>query len=151
MDSIRVRGARPLNLCVNTARSLLRERPGAWLLVLSLLLVPALALAAQPTDAGNGFGQSAATVHESGDCTFCHLDGAATSGATMLQEPALCKQCHMWQGEHIIEVTPNLTNAALPLNASGQMTCITCHDHHGTEPLILRLTTSELCAACHDK
>ncbi len=83
-----------------------------------------------------------------GDCTVCH--GEAIDGALIKPEPILCQECHNDRKEHplLIEAKENLLT--LPLN-NGLITCITCHEPHGTNALQLRLPTFELCTSCHPK
>ena len=85
-----------------------------------------------------------------GDCGVCHgSTGVDNQGALVLQEPALCQQCHSNRADHIILVRPGKMKTELPLS-NGLMTCITCHDYHSDQSLQLRLPTPALCNACHD-
>ncbi|WP_455218424.1 cytochrome c3 family protein [Kaarinaea lacus] len=87
------------------------------------------------------------------NCTDCH--GTQSPGATDLVKPLsmLCADCHQARiaaGEHRVDVPVTTAgNNALPLS-DGKMTCITCHDPHGTS-LALRMKDPDLCNHCHKR
>lgn len=86
-------------------------------------------------------------------CTDCH--SSDTPGATDLTRPlsTLCNNCHqarIEKGEHQVNIPATFTGGnTLPLQ-DGKMTCITCHDPHGSS-LALRMKDPELCTQCHKR
>ena len=88
------------------------------------------------------------------DCTNCHAN-PATNGPGVLKKPlsTLCLDCHPERSsprDHKLDVTPLVNKENLPL-LHGMMTCITCHDPHGSQnDKLLRLAPDKLCHGCHD-
>ena len=86
-------------------------------------------------------------------CTDCH--NSDTPGATDLIKPlsTLCSDCHQERiaaGEHQVDIPATFVEGnTLPLQ-NGNMTCITCHDPHGSS-LALRMTDPDLCKQCHKR
>lgn len=87
------------------------------------------------------------------NCTDCHGSQTPVTGDLKKPLSALCTDCHQARiaaGEHQVDIPANLITAnSLPLH-NGKMTCITCHDQHGTS-LALRLTGPDLCNQCHKR
>ena len=98
---------------------------------------------------GNGF---SAQKHE---CGYCHV----TSDKTAQQElnaplSELCVGCHPDRGspnEHKVDIVPSMKVAELPLSKEDKITCVTCHDPHGSGgyPMLLRASPEALCVKCH--
>ena len=86
-------------------------------------------------------------------CPDCH--GSSTPDSTDLKKPlsTLCVDCHQARiaaGEHAVDIPVNPAESlVLPMD-NGKMTCITCHDPHGSS-LALRMTDPELCSQCHKR
>ncbi|MBI5211854.1 MAG: cytochrome c3 family protein [Nitrospirae bacterium] len=87
------------------------------------------------------------------DCTICHLSHNGGSVKKPLTE--LCVTCHkerIQEGEHVVDIIPKYqVPQNLPLTKDGKLTCITCHDQHSKEPVMLRLEPMTLCNSCHKK
>lgn len=86
-------------------------------------------------------------------CNMCHLPHKR-EGKILLNKPLseLCVSCHSERkgsGEHIVGVKPSMPAEELPLDTEGKMTCITCHDPHGSKSLLRAPSFSELCKKCH--
>lgn len=90
------------------------------------------------------------------DCDTCHISQAMGVSLT-LKAPLseLCINCHpdrVSPAEHKIDIAPTMMPInALPLDEEGRMTCITCHDPHGTTRIVKMLRTEhdKLCRYCH--
>lgn len=87
------------------------------------------------------------------ECTACHI--SHNGGPTKKPLTELCVTCHRERieaGEHIVDIIPKYpVPKNLPLTKDGKLTCITCHDPHSKEPMMLRLDTMVLCNQCHKK
>lgn len=121
---------------------------------LVLLAVACLALSALAAVAGAADGNPHAFMADADQCGRCHDLAAGTPTRVYLVKDvvALCLDCH---GDrelftvHPVDIRPAVAVPSdLPLDASGTMTCTTCHDAHGphvgvgpyvAEPLHLRL------------
>ncbi|TAN42813.1 MAG: hypothetical protein EPN22_11390 [Nitrospirae bacterium] len=103
---------------------------------LSLLVFPVLSLAIR-----------------SNDCNICHEPHQGFIIKRDVTE--LCRDCHKERvaaGEHRVDMEPKMeVPKALPLKKDGKITCITCHDSHSKEYLMLRYKPVELCYKCHKK
>ncbi|MBF0327832.1 MAG: cytochrome c3 family protein [Nitrospirae bacterium] len=89
----------------------------------------------------------------SNDCNICH---ESHHGFIIKRDVTeLCKDCHKERisaGEHKVDVQPTMdVPKDLPLKKDGKITCITCHDSHSKEYLMLRYKSVELCYKCHKK
>ena len=90
------------------------------------------------------------------DCKTCHVSHYMESGE-LLRAPlsALCIECHpeRARAEHVVDVVPTMKVIGLPLDAEGRMTCVTCHDPHGSTGIVkmLREWPSKICGKCHRK
>ena len=100
---------------------------------------------------GNGF---SAQKHE---CRYCHVTFHETAQA-QLNSPlsGLCLGCHpdrMSPNEHKVDIVPSMKVGGLPLSREDKITCVTCHDPHGTGgyPMLLRASPEALCFKCHFK
>jgi hypothetical protein len=90
-------------------------------------------------------------------CSSCHLAevvDAANAGQLVSDESALCQTCHQNSvtASHPVGVRPQVPPPdAFPLNASGEITCSTCHRVHDPAPGKLRtaLEGQSFCEACH--
>ena len=90
------------------------------------------------------------------DCNVCHKPHQM-GGKILLNKPLeeLCSSCHQTRigaGEHKVGIKPSTPVEALPLDADGKITCITCHDPHGTKGfanLLRERTFTDLCKKCH--
>lgn len=106
----------------------------AFMLMLCLSLVPAIAVAA----------------HE--NCSDCHTEGKALKQEGINQ---LCLSCHSGgkRNDHKTGIPSKGMKSPLPLDKEGQITCITCHEQHGkgSRSRLLRMKASDLCLNCHDK
>jgi predicted CXXCH cytochrome family protein len=86
-------------------------------------------------------------------CTVCHV----SHNGGLVKQPLteLCVICHkerLQEGEHIVDIVPKYpVPRDLPLTKDGKLTCITCHDQHSREPMMLRMETMILCNKCHKK
>ncbi|WP_203473458.1 cytochrome c3 family protein [Dissulfurispira thermophila] len=87
------------------------------------------------------------------ECTACHISHSGGPVKKPLTE--LCVTCHRERieaGEHKVDIIPKFpVPKNLPLTKDGKITCITCHDQHSTDPLMLRMETIILCNQCHKK
>jgi len=87
------------------------------------------------------------------ECSACHV--SHNGGPVKKPLTELCVTCHRERieaGEHIVDITPKYpVPKNLPLTKDGKLTCITCHDPHSQEPLMLRLEPMILCNQCHKK
>jgi predicted CXXCH cytochrome family protein len=100
----------------------------------------------------------AQSPHEGFPCDECHQAGEAVTpekaGRLIDRQKQLCGECHdeSVMATHSVEFRPSRPlPASLPLDVNGELTCSTCHNFHGSAPLLLRITNegSALCAACH--
>lgn len=90
-------------------------------------------------------------------CSSCHLAevvDATNAGNLVGEESALCQTCHQNSvtASHPVGVRPQVPPPdAFPLNASGEITCSTCHRVHDPAPGKLRTTLEgqSFCEACH--
>ncbi len=90
------------------------------------------------------------------DCNVCHKPHQM-GGKILLSKPLeeLCSSCHQTRigaGEHKVGIKPSMPVEALPLDADGKITCITCHDPHGSkgfDKLLRARDFTELCKKCH--
>ncbi|MEK6580989.1 MAG: cytochrome c3 family protein [Nitrospirota bacterium] len=90
------------------------------------------------------------------DCNVCHKPHQM-GGKILLNKPLeeLCSSCHQTRigaGEHKIGIKPSTPVDGLPLDADGKITCITCHDPHGSkgfDKLLRARDFTELCKKCH--
>lgn len=87
-------------------------------------------------------------------CDICHLPHTM-AGEALLRAPIseLCVDCHQDRkppGDHVVDVVPSMPVGNLPLD-EGMMTCVTCHDPHGSAgfPKLLRDKPGRLCSHCH--
>jgi len=93
-------------------------------------------------------------VHK--DCNSCHLPHKMNE-KPLLNKPLseLCISCHperVGKGEHAIGIKPQVAVEELPLDTDGKMTCITCHDPHGSTgfgSLLRAPDFNALCIKCH--
>ena len=91
------------------------------------------------------------------NCSSCHLAeviDAGNAGLLVSEESALCQTCHQNSvaASHPVGVRPTVPPPdAFPLNASGEITCSTCHQVHDPAPGKLRtaLEGQAFCEACH--
>lgn len=87
------------------------------------------------------------------ECTVCHV--SHNGGPVKKPLTELCVSCHgerIEAGEHRVEIVPKYpVPQNLPLTKEGRLTCITCHDQHSKEPIMLRFETMVLCNKCHKK
>lgn len=126
--------------------------------VVGLLLLAAAFAVVQAAPKGGNVHQSQA------DCTGCHTADRATLEHDPRAAPALivsdvdarCSGCHDDEGpSHHVGVRPaKPVPEALPLSASGLITCATCHFVHGERNLFgafVRVDNSRggLCLTCH--
>ena len=86
-------------------------------------------------------------------CTDCH--NSDTPGTTDLNKPLsmLCAKCHQERiaaGEHQVDIPATFIESNTLPQQNGKMTCITCHDPHGSS-LALRMTDPDLCKQCHKR
>ena len=88
-------------------------------------------------------------------CDTCHISHTM-GGKMLLKAPLseLCLDCHpdrVAPAEHKVDIVPSMDVERLPLDGEGRMTCVTCHDPHGTSGLarMLRVESSKLCRYCH--
>jgi predicted CXXCH cytochrome family protein len=87
------------------------------------------------------------------ECTVCHV----SHNGGLIRQPLteLCVTCHkerLQEGEHIVDIVPKYpVPRDLPLTKDGKLTCITCHDQHSRDPMMLRMETMILCNKCHKK
>lgn len=87
------------------------------------------------------------------ECTVCHI--SHNGGPVKKPLTELCVTCHrerIQAGEHVVDIIPKYpVPQNLPLTKDGKLTCITCHDQHSKEPMMLRLEPMTLCNSCHKK
>lgn len=88
-------------------------------------------------------------------CETCHVSHNM-GGSLMLKAPLseLCLTCHpdrVAPSEHKVDIVPSMKVEKLPLDEEGRMTCVTCHDPHGTSKVVrmLRMESAKLCKSCH--
>ncbi|MBI1810768.1 MAG: cytochrome c3 family protein [Nitrospirae bacterium] len=87
------------------------------------------------------------------ECTACHI--SSNGGPVKKPLTELCVGCHRERietGEHKVDIIPRYqVPQNLPLTKDGKITCITCHDQHSAEYMMLRFETMVLCNKCHKK
>jgi len=94
---------------------------------------------------------TATYVHEpvaQGRCAECHLPHASEDESLLLNDSiALCVSCHETQGKFTHPVGPK----AIDPNTKKPMTCVSCHDAHGSEYEAVLVADGErdLCLQCH--
>lgn len=117
----------------------------------ALLCLLAWLLPAQP-------GLAAPEEHGALPCAGCHLEAGSETGPGPLRAPQeqLCAACHQGVAEasHPVGFVPGRPlPAAFPLDASGRMSCGTCHDPHspGETRAERRGPGQDLCLACHER
>ncbi|MBI4690975.1 MAG: hypothetical protein HY754_12050 [Nitrospirae bacterium] len=96
------------------------------------------------------------TAHEAKNCSMCHLSHKGEE-KPLLGKPAadICVSCHqerIGKGEHAVGIKVSVTVEGFPLDPDGRITCITCHDPHGTKgyEMLLRFpNNSAFCIKCH--
>jgi predicted CXXCH cytochrome family protein len=82
-------------------------------------------------------------------CLACHNKLEQVDHTAYAKEESACLGCHPRVGPSHKRARVDPSNVALPLDARGDMLCMTCHDCiNGT--CLLRLNKPELCASCHD-
>jgi predicted CXXCH cytochrome family protein len=97
--------------------------------------------------------KSVASKHapvDSGTCTVCHSPHAS-SGVFLVDQPSaneLCTTCHDYT-QH--SAHPIGEKAVDPRNNNLRVSCLSCHNGHGTEfkRMLLAATNLELCTQCH--
>lgn len=90
---------------------------------------------------------TAAAAHQA--CADCHTRGKALKMGSVNE---LCLSCHPDNTmDHKLGVVPTVQPAGLPLDSTGGMTCITCHEPHGKDAFesLLRKEKTNLCLSCH--
>lgn len=99
--------------------------------------------------------EKAEIVQGHGGCETCHLKGGHEQAKAEYRtdEPAICYTCHEdtrnHQKTHMTLLPVDFKTTDLPTR-NRMMSCVTCHDPHDKEALMLRKPTTELCATCHD-
>lgn len=87
------------------------------------------------------------------ECSACHI--SHNGGPVKKPLTELCVQCHRERieaGEHRVDIIPKYpVPPNLPLTKDGRLTCITCHDPHSKDFMMLRMETIVLCNQCHKK
>ncbi|MBI5025793.1 MAG: cytochrome c3 family protein [Nitrospirae bacterium] len=87
------------------------------------------------------------------ECIFCHE--SPKGGVVKKPLTELCLGCHrerIGMGEHPVGMIPRISiPSGFPLTKDGRLTCISCHDPHSQEPMMLRVQPIALCNACHKK
>ena len=103
-----------------------------------------------------------------GMCQVCHVEpedtltGWFTSGTRkrnmILDNNALCRQCHGFDFGHGVGKIPKQNREELPMDKEGKIACaITCHnmhiksENHAQNRYHLRLKVPNLCLSCHNK
>ena len=92
-----------------------------------------------------------------GQCGRCHLNDPIAGGNPLFVKEInrLCQECHPQQGQGLSHPTSIKPSSPLPpelkLDVSGKMTCITCHQTHGTRKnlLVNGETGKAFCLFCH--
>lgn len=123
----------------------------ASLAVMLVSLVASVGLWSSFTGGGHDF---------RGRCDFCHLQQPTGGeiGRFARDISFLCLECHSTaaSNSHPIGVTPSMAVPELfPLDWSGRMTCVTCHDPHndGSDAELNFMRTAargkDFCDACH--
>jgi predicted CXXCH cytochrome family protein len=85
-----------------------------------------------------------------GQCTSCHTPHSAAN-AFLIDQPSvneMCGTCHDY-GQHSSH--PLGEKAVDPRNRNLRVSCLSCHDGHGTphKHMLLAATNVELCTPCH--
>jgi predicted CXXCH cytochrome family protein len=101
---------------------------------------------------------AAAGVHRfDGQCARCHL-GEPTPGGKLLfvkEIDILCRECHQNQGKGLSHPSGIKPSFPMPpemrLDWLGRMTCMTCHQNHGTRKYLMATdkTGKAFCISCH--
>ncbi len=69
-------------------------------------------------------------------CQDCHTDSPVRPGGFFVRDiGSLCGDCHSQDNRmsHPVDIRPSrMPTPALPLDADGSMTCVTCHDPHSS-------------------
>jgi len=87
---------------------------------------------------------------DEGQCTSCHAPHAATN-AFLIDQPSvndMCGTCH----DYSTHSTHPLGEKAIdPRNKNLRVSCLSCHDGHGTpyKHMLLAATNVEMCTPCH--
>jgi len=92
-----------------------------------------------------------------GQCDRCHLNEPQTAMKMLFVKDVdlLCKECHQQNGKALSH--PSVMKPSFPLppemqiDWSGKMTCVTCHQAHGSRKFLLanEKTGKAFCASCH--
>jgi len=86
-------------------------------------------------------------------CSDCHKSSEPSVNNSDLIRPVetLCIECHKSSrpSDHVVGISPGPDGSgSLPL-VNGKIDCITCHDSHAKDVMLLRFYTDELCLSCH--
>ncbi|MBI2930252.1 MAG: hypothetical protein HYY16_01255 [Planctomycetes bacterium] len=94
---------------------------------------------------------------QSGECVKCH-DPHASDHASLThkrRDLELCESCHK-RHQHAVDVQPSdkievISGSRARLNTEGKITCLSCHDAHGTdiEKMLHYGKDRDLCIQCH--
>ncbi len=133
----------------------MRKGLKAFLLILSIVLLPALGVVANAEDSSKEPVINPHTRRSEGNCSYCHT---RRPPQLIDDHVGTCTNCHIGNIEnhpvtrHPIDVAVKIMiPTPLPLTKEQRIVCSTCHDPHDEHGYasLLRVQYRKLCVQCH--